>query len=257
MNETKIICDKKPKLKNPILVVGLPGIGNVGRVTAGYMINQLKATKFAELYSPYFFHFVMIHNDMIHVLRNEFYYYKGKKDIIFMIGDCQAYDPRGHYEIVGKVMEFVKDLGCKEIITIGGFGTGKLAKKPSVLGAASDVDYIKKYKKYNIDFKISNKVGMIFGASGLMIGLSNIYDMKGICLLGETSGFPIVTDPNAAEVVINVMQKILNTKINMNKLHEKVEEMHSFTKKLGQLQEEAIHQMKPKLKRSEDLGYIG
>ncbi len=257
MNETKIICTKKPKLKNPILVVGLPGIGNVGRMAVGYMVNQLKTEKFAELYSPYFFHFVMIHDDMIHTLRNEFYYYKGKRDIIFMIGDCQTYDPKGHYEIAGKVMEFVKEMGCKEIITIGGFGTGKVAKKPIVLGTGVEPDYIKKYKKYGIDFRVGSRIGMIFGASGLMIGLGKLYNIKGLCLLGETSGLPIFTDPNAAEAVLNVLQKILGIKINLNKLHEKVEEMHAFTKKLEQLQQEALQQMKPKIKKSEDLGYIG
>ena len=61
MFETKIFMDKKPKLNNPICLVGLPGIGNIGRIAIGYMVHELKAKKFAELYSPYFFPFVMIH----------------------------------------------------------------------------------------------------------------------------------------------------------------------------------------------------
>ena len=80
MLETRIVAEKKPKLKNPICIVGLPGIGNIGRIAVGYMVHELKAKKFAELYSPYFFPFVMINNNMIHTLRNEFYYYKGKKN---------------------------------------------------------------------------------------------------------------------------------------------------------------------------------
>ena len=70
MFETHIISDKKPKLKNPICIVGLPGIGNIGRIAVGYMVTQLKVKKFADLYSPYFFPFVMIHDDSVHVLRN-------------------------------------------------------------------------------------------------------------------------------------------------------------------------------------------
>ncbi len=258
MEETQIIAEEKPKLNNPVLVVGLPGIGNVGRVAVGYLIHELKAKKFADLYSPYFFHFVMIHNDLVHVLRNEFYYHKGKeRDLIFLIGDCQTYDPKGHYEIVGKILEFVKGLGCKEIITIGGFGTGKMIEQPNVLGTVTDTKMIKDYEKYGISFKISGQVGTIVGASGLLVGLSKLYNVKGLCLLGETSGFPIVTDPKAAEAVLKILQKILDVKVDMSKLQEKVKEMDEFIKKLESLQQEAMEHMKPKAKKPEELRYIG
>ena len=28
----------RPKLTNPLLVVGLPGVGNIGRVAVGYLV---------------------------------------------------------------------------------------------------------------------------------------------------------------------------------------------------------------------------
>lgn len=268
MNETKIIAKEKPVLKNPILVVGLPGIGNVGRMAAGYLVHELKAKKFAELYSPYFFHFVMLNEEVVHVLRNEFYYYKSKeRDVIFLIGDCQALDPKGHYEVVGKILDFAKDLGCKEVITIGGFAAGKPlqiegdktpnAQKPKVMGATSDAKISKNYEKYGIDFKIGGEVGTIIGATGLLVGLSRLHGMKGLCLLGETSGFPIITDPNAAEAVLNILQKIIGTNANVSKLHDKVKEMHEFLKKMEELQREALEQMRPKPKKPDELRYIG
>lgn len=258
MLETKIIVEEKPKLKNPVLVVGLPGIGNVGRMAVGYLVHELKAKKFAELYSPYFFHFVMIHGDMVHVLRNEFYYLRGKdRDMVFLIGDCQAFEPKGHYEVAGKILIFAKEIGCNEVIAIGGFATGKPSEKPKVLGAVSDAKISKGYEGYNIDFKIAGQIGTIIGATGLLVGLSKSYGMKGLCLLGETSGFPILTDPKAAEAVINVLQKILGTKADISKLHEKVKEMHEFLKKLEDMQHEAMEQMRPKPKKPEELRYIG
>lgn len=257
MLETKIIVSEKPKLKNPILVVGLPGVGNVGRVSIGYVIHKLKAKKFAELYSPYFYPFVMIHEDTIHTLRNEFYYITGKQDIIFLVGDCQTYDPKGHYEVSGKILDFVQSLGCKEIVTIGGYATGKVTEKPNVLGAVTESKMIKEYEKYGIDFKISTQVGTIVGASGLLIGLGDkLYNMKGLCLLGETSGFPIFTDPNAAEAVLIVLQKVLDVKIDLTELKEKVKEMQEFIKKLEEYQGQAMTQLKEK-KKPEELRYIG
>jgi uncharacterized protein (TIGR00162 family) len=257
MMQTKIIMNKKPKLKNPVCLVGLPGIGNIGRIAVGYMVHQLKAKKFAELYSPYFFPFVMIHNNMIHTLRNEFYYCKtGDRDLILLIGDCQTYDPKGHYEIVGNMLEFLKGLGCKEIITIGGFGTGRVSEEPKIFGAATSQDIISNYKKFGINFEISDQIGTIVGASGLLVGLSKIYGMEGMVLLGETTGFPIITDPTAAEAILNVLEKVLKIKIDLAKLDEKVKSMHEFIKKLEDIQRQAMDQMK-KDKKPEDLKYIG
>jgi uncharacterized protein (TIGR00162 family) len=257
IEETKIFMEKKPKLRNPICIVGLPGIGNIGRIAVGYMVHEMKAKKFAELYSPYFFPFVMIHNNMIHTLKNEFYFCKGKeRDIILLIGDCQTYDPKGHYEIVGKILEFLKSLSCKDIITVGGFGTGKVSEKPNVYGIVSDSEDIKNYKKYGINFDIGGQIGTIVGASGLLIGLSKLYGMKGMVLLGETTGFPIITDPTAAEAVLQILEKILKTKIDLAKLNEKVKAMHEFIKRLEDIQKQALDQMKTE-KKPEELKYIG
>ena len=257
MLETKIIADKIPKLKNPVCLVGLPGIGNIGRIAIGYMVHELKAKKFADLYSPYFFPFVMIHNNMIHTLKNEFYYYKGKdRDLIMLIGDCQTYDPKGHYEVVGKILDFLKELGCEQLITVGGFGTGQVSEKPQVYGSVTDAEMLKKYKKIGINFDISGQIGTIVGASGLLVGLSNLYGIKGMVLLGETTGFPIITDPTAAEAVLSVIKKMLKIKIDLTKLDEKVKAMHDFIKKLESIQKQAIDQIK-KEKKSEELKYIG
>ena len=39
---------KKPKLNNPILIEGLPGIGNVGKLAVEHLIDSINAKKFAE-----------------------------------------------------------------------------------------------------------------------------------------------------------------------------------------------------------------
>jgi uncharacterized protein len=255
IKETEIICKKKPKLKNPICVVGLPGIGHIGRISVDYMIHELKATKFAELYSPNFFPFVVVHDDKIHTLRNEFYYYKGKKrDIVFLIGDCQSFVPAGHYETAGKILNFVDSLGCKEIITIGGFATGKIIDNPSVYGVAMEDKQAKALTKYGVKLDVGGKINTIIGASGLLVGLGQNMGMSGFCLLGETSGYPIVTDPHASEAVLGVLQKILNVKINLKGLQDKVDKMHDFIRKLEKVQNQAMEKISNK---DEELKYIG
>jgi proteasome assembly chaperone (PAC2) family protein len=120
---------------------------------------------------------------------------------------------------------------------------------------------VDKYKKFNIEFKAGKKVGYIVGAAGLLIGLGKERGMQGMCLLGETSGFPIVTDPKAAETVLDTLTKILNVKINMGKIEQKVAEMEKFIKKVEELQRKALMQMskdeKAPVEGREQLRYIG
>jgi len=262
---TKIIELEKPKLKNPLFIEGLPGVGNVGRIAAGYLAEELKAKKFAELFSSHFMPFVLLHqSSAVHVLKNEFYYYKGKKgkrDLIILIGDSQSVDPEGHYEVVEAILDYISKLGVKEMFTLAGLSIGEPKTKPKVIGAVSDPNLVKKYKKYGIDFEAGSKVGTIVGAAGLLLGLGRVRGIKGVCLLGETVGFPIIPDPKSAEAILKVITNILNIKLDTSKLQKKVKEMEDFIKKVENVQRKALSQfMKGRVGRpteKEKLTYIG
>lgn len=263
---TVIKVFSKPKLKNPVLIEGLPGVGNIGRVATGYMIEEMGAKKFAQLYSKHFFPFVMLHdNYQIHLLKNEFYYWKAKKkgqrDLILLIGDCQSLSTHGHYEVTEKILDFVEKFGVKEMFTVGGLATGEIEDKPKVLGAVSHKELAKKYGKFGIDFSAGERVGYIVGASGLFLGLGKERGMKGVCMLGETSGFPIVTDPKAADAVLEILTKILKIKLDTTKIDKRVADMEKFIKKVEDLQRKALSQIakeeKAPVKGQEQLRYIG
>ncbi len=264
---TKIVELKKPKLKNPLFIEGLPGVGNVGRIAAGYLVEEMKAVKFAELFSSHFMPFVLLHqSSAVHVLKNEFYYLKakrhGQRDLIILIGDSQSVDPEGHYEVVEEILNYISGFGVKDIITLAGLSVGEQKEKPKIIGAGSSPEAIKKYKKLDIDFDAGSKVGTIVGASGLMIGLGKYHGMEGICLLGETPGLPLIPDPKSAESVLKVLAKILNIKIDTSKIQKKVKEMEEFIKKVEDVQRKALGQLlKSKMpkggKKEEDLSYIG
>lgn len=152
-------------------------------------------------------------------------------------------------------------LGVKEIITLAGLSIGQPTENPKVIGAVSDPELVKKYEKYGIDFKAGSRIGTIVGAAGLFLGLGRTKGMKGVCLLGETVGFPIIPDPKSAEAILNVLTKILNIKVDTSKLQKKVKEMEDFIKKIENVQRKALAQflkgrgVKPTEK--EKLTYIG
>jgi uncharacterized protein (TIGR00162 family) len=264
---TKIVELEKPKLKNPIFIEGLPGVGNVGRIAAGYLAEELKTKKFAELFSSHFLPFVLLHqSSAVHVLKNEFYYYKakgkGERDLIILIGDSQSVDPEGHYEIAEAILDYVTKLGVTEMFTLAGLSIGEATDNPKVIGAVSEPEIVKKYSKYNIDFEAGSKVGTIVGASGLLLGLGKSRGIKGVCLLGETVGFPIIPDPKSAEAILKVLTSILGIKVETSKLQKKVKEMEDFMKKVEDVQKKAISQFmkggaQEPTAQDKDLTYIG
>ena len=262
---TKIVQSEKPKLKDPVFIAGLPGVGNVGRIAGGYLSEQLNAKKFAELFSSHFMPFVLLHqSSAVHVLKNEFYYWKatkkGQRDVIILIGDSQSADPEGHYEVVDEILKYLKQLGVREMFTLAGLSVGEQSKSPKVIGAVSDTELTSKYSKMGIDFDAGSRVGTIVGASGLLIGMGRQYGMKGTCLLGETVGFPIIPDPKSAEEILKVLMKVLNVNVDLSKLEAKVKEMEDFIKKIEDVQRKAVGQMmKPPEKESEKeaTSYIG
>lgn len=253
--ETEIILEEKVKLKDPILVVGLTGIGNVGRTAVSYLIGHLKAKKFGTLYSPHFPHIAIVNeNGEMELLKNEFYYHHGKKDVILMTGHTQSISPEGHYEIAYKVVEFAKQLGVKDIITIGGFGSGEIVEKPAIYGIASDSKLEKNYSKTNIKF--DHNVGEVIGASGLFIGVGKRMGINGVCLLGETPGF-LLSDPKATEEILKVLEKILKIKVDYKNLNEKVKELEKVIRKIQKLQGEIMRGQPQTGKSEKDLTYIG
>jgi hypothetical protein len=254
--ETKIVYLKEPKLKNPILIEGLPGVGNVGRIAVSYLIEKLKAKKFAEIHSSFFFPLAIVSpKNEILPISIDLYYYKGKKDIIFVIGDSQPVDYKGYYVICEKILEVGNKFRVKEIITTGGFGIGVERPKPKVLGALTDLKDLKKLKQGGVYFEKENPIGSIFGVSGLLLTLAKTKSIKGYSLLGETIGYPILTDPKAAEEVLKILMKLLEVKVDLKDINKSVKQLECFLKNIEDKTKQLTQQFqKPTKGYSEYIG---
>jgi len=252
MEDIVVVFKERPVLNDPILVEGLPGVGNVGKLAAEHLVDQLKAVKFAELFSKYFPPQVLVSDSgTIRLVSNQLYYLQrpqSANDIVIMVGDYQGLTPDGQYELSDKTLKLAKDLGVRKIFTLGGYGLGKMIEKPRVLGAATDDDLVEEMKKYGVTFSKGEPGSGIVGASGLLLGLGNLYGMRSACLMGETSGYFV--DPKGAQAVLEVLAKILDVKIDFKELEAKAEQIDIITSKLREAEPA------PEPKR-EDLGYIG
>ena len=245
--------DKKPKLKNPILIEGLPGIGNVGKLAVEHLIETTKAKKFVELYSKDFPPQVFINPDgTVKLVNNEFYYRKAKKknqrDLILLTGDYQGLSSRGQYELVEAILDIAEEMGVKQMYTLGGYGLGHEIKEPKVLFAVTDKHLVKHTKKFGAVFKKNEPGGGIIGASGLLLGLGKLRGFQGTCFMGETPGY--LVDPKSAKAVLKILTKITNIEVDFSRLEEKAREIEHIAQQLSEM--EAIAKEKP-----DELEYIG
>ena len=177
MIKTTILRSKKPRLKNPILIEGLPGVGHVGKLVAEHMVAELGAKKIMEIYSPHFPPQVIVEDDgTVRLVSNELYAYKtkGKHDLLILVGDHQSTTNEGHYELCGVFLDIVEEFKVRRVYTLGGYGVGQLVETDTVLGAANSIELVRELKEYGVEFRANEPGGGIVGASGLMLGLVHL-----------------------------------------------------------------------------------
>lgn len=245
---------QKPDIKNPILIEGLPGVGNVGKLAAEHLIDELHAEKFADLYSKHFPPQVLVGEDgVVKLVNNELYFVKSEnkdsRDLIILVGDYQGMTPEGQYELANKVLDVAKEFDVKNIFTLGGYGMGKVVEYPRVLGATTNTKLVEEMQKFGITFPKGEPGSGIVGASGLLLGLGKLLGIESVCLMGETSGY--FADPKAAQAVLEILTNILKVKVDFKKLELKAKEIDHMTNKLKDLETSMIES------QNEDLNYFG
>ena len=254
MRETTVRKIKDPDLKNPILIEGLPGVGHVGKLVAEHLIEELKAEKVMEVYSPHLPPQVIVLDDgTVKQVRNEIYAYRGKdRDLLLLVGDYQSATNEGHYDLTGVFLDLCEEYGVERIYTLGGYGTGQFVEKPQVLGAANSLALVEEMKGYGVVFQEKEPGGGIVGVSGLLLGLGRLRDMDAVCLMGTTSGY--LVDPKSAQEVLRVLSRALDIEVDMQALEERAKEMERI---VGKLREMEKAQMPYDTSGEEDLRYIG
>ena len=258
MDDVHIRWVEKVQLKDPVLVEGLPGVGNVGKLAADYLRDKLEAKPLATIYSKFFPPQVYVSEEGVtRLVSQELSYRKAagpkQHDLLILSGDYQGISPEGQYELTERVLSVCHDLGTKELYTLAGFAQGRVIEVPRVLGAATSPEKVEAMKKYGVVFSRNDPGGGLIGASGLFLGLGRLYDMHGVCLMGETSGYFV--DPRSAEAVLKVLAKILEVPIDFSDLEGKAKEIDRIAQKIHEA--EAHPPESPSPAARDDLGYIG
>ncbi|MFH0749046.1 MAG: PAC2 family protein [Candidatus Bathyarchaeota archaeon] len=231
----------------PTLLEGFPGLGYVGKITISYMIKQLSAKKFAELYSPYFPHHVITNlRGGARLPRAELYFWKnpvGERDLIFLTTDTQAQTVQGQYEVVDNFLTYAKKKGVTQVVSIGGFSSQVQKDSPSVVCVSTSKKLLDEALRAGA--RISPVGNPIVGLAGLTLGLARFKGIDALCILGETAGH--MPDPAVSKNVLQVIQRFLSVDFDLKPLDKEIERVIKTLKEMENIQQKMDGVMKKSL----------
>lgn len=244
--EVKLL--KELKLKDPIFIGGLPGIGYVAKLSADYLIEALKAEVFCEIYSSFFPPHVLINKQgIVELMKNEIYFWKNiqlKNDLVIFTGNTQAASAEGQYAVAQEVLNIAQKIGVKRLYSLAAYVSEEHIEKPKVYLAATEQKLIKEAEIYDVS---PMEEGSVSGTNGLLFGLAKSRNIEGICLLGETPGYTTpagrsIVDAKSAQALLEVLTKILGIEINMAPLENQAKMTTEFIQKLEDVERRMLEQ---------------
>ncbi|MHA1626457.1 MAG: PAC2 family protein [Candidatus Asgardarchaeia archaeon] len=228
---------KENDLREPIAILGLPGIGLVGKVCVDTIIEAIKPEKVAELYSPDFPPRVLVDGDGFpRSLKTEIFLWKNekaKKDIFLITADAQPQTVDGQFKFAREILDYLASLGVKLVVACAANDIGREVKEPKVHVVSTNREVLKEFLKSKI--AVTFRHGGISGGNGMIPVLAHeLYGIDGVCLLAETSRLTerfFTIDPKASKAIVNVLNEALGLNVPTDKLDEKIEEIEETIKK--------------------------
>lgn len=256
-----LIEKKLPPLVRPVCIIGLPGIGNVGKIAADFLIQELHAKKIVEIRSTAFPHAVFVNEEnLIDSPIVEIYAAQGKnkRDFLLIVGDVQPINEEACYQFCYALVDFLQSLNTQEIVTMGGIGLRETKNPPKVFCTGNNQALIDAFvkgkpKDFNLNPKIFGVVGPIIGVTGLLLAVAQQAKIPAIALLAETIAHPAFVGIKGSREVVKVLDEEYKLGINIDNLEKEIkglEQMQRRAREMLKLQQQA---------KAETLGqdYIG
>ena len=244
----------KGNLKKPVLVEGLPGIGNVGKIAVDFLIDSLDAKKMFEITSYDLPHCVFVNDDNVMELPSIDIYSKevGGRTLLMLAGDIQPTSENSCYAFCEHLLDTFEKEKLQEIITLGGIALPEIPNQPKVHCTGNSKKVVQKYTTKKVQ-GAEGFVGPIIGVSGLLPGLAGKRKIPSAALLAETFGHPNYLGVKGAKELLRVLNKELRLKLNVNQLSDEMEAVEKEVTKVKKIKK-AVEISKQKTERTDYIG---
>jgi len=219
---------------NPICIVGMPGIADVGKFALDSLIGQLEAESLIDIIFDDYPAGAIVDDSLLSAPKAEILYWKDPnkmRDIILITADAQSLSPRGIYKISDFLSGLINQFKIKLIIALGAYPVSSRninTKVPRIYISSTNRKLTDQYLKENNCEKIQK--GVIIGANGLIPTLAKArFDVDGIVFLAETDNLAIVnediTDLKASITLLEMLKTSFTLPIKKKYSIENVDDL--------------------------------
>jgi len=221
---TKIRVIKEFDASAKPLIVGLPGMGRVGYMSANFFIEKLDGKHVADIYSTYFPPQLIVGKSGVSNLFVGRIFDVG--DALIFTAETQPPNPEGQNEVCYVLLDFLSKKGINAVLAGAAYVVPQVGDSRKVFIAGTDEALLTTLRKLGAE---PLNEGVISGINGAIVGWAKYYGIPAVVVLGETWA-PIVefdeVDYRAASKVIELIAKYLRISVDieyMNELAGKVE----------------------------------
>ncbi len=231
----KIQLFKKPK--NVTIIEGFPGFGLVGTISTEFLLDHLETTLIGKIWISEMPAIAAIHQSK--VVQPLSIHYNKKYNLVIVHGITATQGIE--WKIADALLQVAKDLSAKEIISLEGIGSKKMAAgNPKIFYYCNKTSRGSKFKSYELN---SLNEGIIMGVTGALLIKNEKYPF--CCLFAETaSNLP---DSRAAAKVLEILSKYLRLKLDTKPLLKQAEKFEAKLKTLMKGSQKMATEQKKKL----------
>lgn len=224
----------KEDFVNPLCILGMPGIADVGKFALDSLIGQLDGKNLMDIIFDDYPAGAIVDDSMLSAPKAEILYWKDPKearDIMLITADAQSLTPKGIYRISNFITEIIYQYGIKLIIALGAYPVSArkiISKIPIVYASSTNRELLQNYLKEGNCQKIQK--GVIIGANGLIPTLAKArFNIDGLVFLAETDNVALInediTDLKASITLLEMLKKSFTLPIKKKYSLENIEDI--------------------------------
>lgn len=205
-----VTTDVKTKLaEEPTLIIGFPGPGLVGMISAGRMIESLDMKQIAAIRSPLIPPITPFFGG---ILRLPIRIHASKDGQLLAVISEVPLALETIFFMASKVLDWAAEQGVKKVVCLEGVGVKKRAETPEVFGAA-EPHLLAELEKFSVP---RLEKGLVAGIAGAILNECLIRKLDGYCLLvTATAENP---DPEAAASMLSAINRFLDVDVSIQPL---------------------------------------
>jgi proteasome assembly chaperone (PAC2) family protein len=215
------------KLREPILLAGWPGMGNVGVGAVDYLRRHLKAQEFGEIdmhehFTP---EAIVVEQGIAKLpeVPGNAFAFSRSPDLIFFVSEAQVSGP-GALALTNLMVDLAEQFEVRRIYTCAAFAMPiGYRERTRVLGVATDEQLRDSLVPHGAEILPQ---GMISGLNGLLLGVAGARGIGAACLLATIPQYAMsLPNPRGSRALVEALGSLLGVATDLSDFEAPVRQM--------------------------------